>query len=229
MVRQILTPEVIEQLNNLPGFPAKPTTNPPQEDRWILGDYLDQLKIRPSASDLLDLPATGNSIGDVRVVISEQTFYFWDGAAWIPIAGGGGGGSTNPQITGQVTAGLVAGDVCYMSAANTWSAAQADGVLSQATSLGVFTGTAGTIALSGSVIGALRCTTAGGLPAINGQLFLAPSTEDGGAGAGKVTATPPSGSLNLQVIGVCVDNAGYAGSKTVKAIFQPGYPLILES
>lgn len=227
---QNLTALVIEQLNNLPGFPPKPTTSPPQPNQFILGDYLEEIRVRPGVVLVLDLPPTGNTAGDVRFVTSVGQWYWWNGAAWAPTAGGGGGGTT-PQLTGQVTAGLVAGEVCYLSAAETWSRAQADGTLAQATSLGIYDGTPGTILLTGSSLVDLRCTTAGGAPAINGKLYLAPASEDGGTGAGKVTATPPSpppgGSIQLEVVGVCVNNATYAGSKVVKAIFQPAYPVIL--
>lgn len=227
---QRLTPQVIGQLDNLPGFPPAPTSSPPLPNEFILGTYLEEIRVRPGVLNLAQLPLTGNTTGDVRVVVGLQAWYFWDGAAWIPITGGGGGGG-NPEITGQVTAGLVAGEICYLSAANTWSAAAADGPLLQAQSLGAYLGVAGTVALSGSVVAAVRCTTAGGAPAINGRLYLAPASEDGGTGAGKVTATPPtpplSGTVNLQYIGACVDNSLYAGAKTVKAVFQPSFPVVL--
>lgn len=139
--------------------------------------------------------------------------------------------ASNPQITGQNTAGLPAGSVCYLSAANTWTIAQSDGTLPQGTSLGVYDGIPGSIALAGSTIAALQCTTAGGAPAINDRLYLARSSDDAGTGAGKVTPVPPTpppgGSVLLQVIGVCVDASAYAGFKTVKAILLPTYPVVL--
>lgn len=230
---QNLSNRVITALDNLPGFPPKPSTPTatPQAGQFLLGTYLKEIKLRPGVVDVVNLPATGNTLSDVRFVLNAQTFYFWDGAAWQPIAGAGGGGIPNPQITGQTTAGLAVGDVCYTSAANTWSKAQGDGSYSQATSLGIYEGTAGTISLSGSPIAALRCTTAGGLPAINAPLYLALASDDAGTGAGKVTATPPTpppaGTVQLTVVGTCVDNSNYAGLKTVKAVFQPAYPIIL--
>ena len=231
---QKLTPQVIGQLNELPGFPPAPTgpgNAPANPYQFILGDYLEEIRVRPGVALVADLPATGNTTGDVRIVVSAQAWYFWTGVAWIPMAGGGPPSSANPSITGQVTAGLVSGEVCYLSAAETWSPAQAGGTLSQATSLGLYDGTPGTIFLSASSTVDLRCTTAGGLPATNAKLYLAPASEDGGTGAGKATATPPTpppgGSVHLQVIGVCVNNASYGASKVVKAIFQPAYPVIL--
>lgn len=227
---QNLTSQVIGQLDNLPGFPPAPTANPPLPNEFILGTYLEEIKVRPGVLNLAALPLTGNTLGDVRIVIAAQAWYFWDGAAWVQITGGGGGGTT-PEITGQTTAGLTAGQVAYLSASNTWAAATADGALLQAQSLGVYNGTAGTILLSGSVVAAVQCTTAGGSPAINGRLYLASASDDGGTAAGKVTATPPTpppaGTKNLQYIGVCVDNSAYAALKTVKAIFQPSYPIVL--
>lgn len=232
---QKLTPEVIRQLNNLGGgFPPAPTgpsNAPATAEEWILGDWLDEIRLRPGVTAVGDLPATDNAVSDVRFVFNAGTFYYWNGAVWVPTAGGGGGGITNPQITGQTTAGLLAGQVCYTSAANTWSAAQSDGTLSQSTAIGVYEGVVGTISLSGSPIASLRCTTAGGLPAINAKLYLAAAADDAGTGVGKVTATPPTpplgGSINLTVIGTCVDNANYGGLKTVKAILEPAYPVIL--
>jgi len=226
---QVLSSRVVAALNNLPGFPAAPatTTGTPQEGQFILGTYLDEVKVRPGVLNLAALPLVGNTLGDVRIVVDEQAWYLWDGGAWVQITGGGGGGSVNPSITGQITAGLSVGEVCYTSDANTWAAAQADGTLTQATAIGVFQGTAGTISLSGSTISAVRCTTDGGAPAVNAKLYLAPAAADGGTGAGKVTATPPGGSVHLQVVGTCVDASAYGGSKEVKMILQPTYPIIL--
>lgn len=228
---QRLTPSVIKQLNNLPGFPAIPTKLPPEYDRWVLGDYLEEIRVRPGVYDLGDLPLTENTLGDVRIVVAEQAWYLWDGFAWVPITGGGGGGGANPSISGQIVLGLAVGQIGYLSGPNTWNAASADGSLLQSQSLGVYAGTAGVILLSGSTVNTLQCTTDGGQPDINGRLYLAPSSEDGGTAAGKVTATPPnpppSGTMNLQYIGVCVDNSAYGALKTVKAIFQPAYPIIL--
>jgi hypothetical protein len=43
-----------------------------------------------------DLPASGNTAGDVRLVLSDATvsgalLRYWDGGAWQPLAGGSGG------------------------------------------------------------------------------------------------------------------------------------------
>lgn len=228
---QNLTPQVITALNNLPGFPAAPASNPPSPYAFLLGAYLNEIKVRPAVAAAVALPLSGNTVGDVRVALVEQAWYYWTGAAWVPITGGGGGGGTNPSLPGQGTLGLTAGQVGYLVGANTWSPARADGTLLQSQSLGLYDGTAGTILLSGSTISSLQCTTDGGLPVVNGRLYLAASSADGGTAVGKATATPPTppggGTVNLQYIGVCVDNSAYAATKTVKAIFQPSYPVVL--
>lgn len=89
---QKLTPEVVVQLNDLPGFPARPNTTPPAPDRWILGDWLVECHVNPEAPDFASLPLTDNRVGDVRVSLADQAWYIWDGAVWQPMAGGGGGG-----------------------------------------------------------------------------------------------------------------------------------------
>lgn len=44
-----------------------------------------------------DLPASGNTVGDVRVVTASNTEYVWTGSAWTAISGGGGGGTGTPN------------------------------------------------------------------------------------------------------------------------------------
>lgn len=147
---------------------------------------------------------------------------------WVETHIPSGGG--NPSISGQTTTGLLKGNVCLLSGANTWSKARAD-LLTATTTCGVFNGVDGTVDLSGSTIEELLCTTDGGIPAVGAKLYLAVSTADGGTGEGKATAIPPSppvsGRVKLQTVGICVDNTNYAASKTVKAVFQPSYPTIL--
>lgn len=87
---QNLTQRVIDALNNLPGFPPKPTANPPQAGQFILGDYLDEIAVRPEVANFAALPLVGNSLGDVRASLADQAWYIWDGAVWQPMAGGGG-------------------------------------------------------------------------------------------------------------------------------------------
>lgn len=133
---QKLTDEVVVQLNDLPGFPARPNTTPPAPDRWILGDWLVECHVNPEAPDFASLPLTDNRVGDVRVSLADQAWFIWDGAVWQPMAGGGGGvasvgatlplvssGGVNPVIS-ITTAGAAAGDVLTYNGA-AWAAAAA--------------------------------------------------------------------------------------------------------
>lgn len=71
------------QLNNLASFPWK--------GQWVLGDWIDECHVRPEVADVPSLPLTGNEVGDVRVCASDQSWYFWNGAAWVPMGTGGAG------------------------------------------------------------------------------------------------------------------------------------------
>ena len=55
---------------------------------WPLG-----MNWRPSVAALGDLPASGNTLGDIRSVTGTLGLYGWDGAAWQSVGGGGGGGT----------------------------------------------------------------------------------------------------------------------------------------
>jgi hypothetical protein len=88
---QNLTQRVIDALNNLPGFPPKPTTNPPQDGQFILGDYLYEIHVRPEVANFAAMPLVGNALGDIRASLADQAWYIWDGAVWQPMGGGGGG------------------------------------------------------------------------------------------------------------------------------------------
>ena len=83
--------EIQGQLNNLPGFPATPNTSPPVGDRWVLGEWIDETRVRPAVADVPSLPPTGNEVGDVRVVDFDQSWYYWNGIAWVPMGTGGPG------------------------------------------------------------------------------------------------------------------------------------------
>lgn len=226
-----LTPEVIYQINNLPGFPAKPTAATPAGERFLLGDYLESIRVRPGVMLIADLPLTQNSVGDVRIVVAEQAWYYWTGVTWIPISGPVVPADHNPQINGQTTAGLGSGDLCYLVSPNVWARAKADGTFVQSNAVGLYPGIAGTVYLAGAVFDSVKCTTTGGLPAVGDVLYLASSTEDGGTALGKVTATPPvppmGGEVHLHVVGTCVDNGNYSSFKFIKMAFQPSYPIVL--
>jgi hypothetical protein len=85
--------QIRKQLNNLPGFPPVPTGTPPGTPstpyEWILGDWIDECRVRPGVSVLGALPTTGNEVGDVRFVVGLGAWYWWDGAAWQLVAGNG--------------------------------------------------------------------------------------------------------------------------------------------
>lgn len=126
---QKLTPEVIRQLNNLGGgFPPAPSgsNNEPQNDeQWILGDWTFECRVRPGVSALVDLPVIDNTLGDVRFVIGLGAWYWWDGAAWAPVAGGGGGVTAVTATGPLASSGGTTPDVSFPS----WPSPNAPGVL----------------------------------------------------------------------------------------------------
>ena len=71
------------QLDNLASFPPKQT--------WMLGEWIGECAVRPEVANFAALPLIGNELGDVRVSLADQAWYIWDGAAWQPMGGGGGG------------------------------------------------------------------------------------------------------------------------------------------
>ncbi len=139
-----------------------------------------------------------------------------------------GGGALDPDksvIDGQTTAGLISGEFGYISGNNTWGKAISDGTLTQATCAGAWLGTPGTILISGRDTIA-KFTLAGGAPAPGAEVYIAAATDDGGAGAGKLTATAPSTGF-LTVAGICLDNTNYGASQTCVVLFNPGSPQVL--
>jgi len=89
--------QIQRQLNNLPGFPPPPSgpgNTPVTPYEWILGDWIKECRVRPAAATFASLPVTGNLAGDIRTSIADQAWYMWDGAAWQPMGGGGGGVSS---------------------------------------------------------------------------------------------------------------------------------------
>lgn len=130
-----------------------------------------------------------------------------------------------PTVTGLTTTGVTTGLCGYISAANTMTLTDNLALVSSRF-FGVNTGTVGSMVTSG-IIAALKCTTAGGSPASTGTpLFLAASTDEASA-AGKVTATVPATTgVYVAQVALTLDNANYAGSKTVKALIQV-MPIVL--
>lgn len=49
---------------------------------------------KEAVSAVIDLPASGNSVGDTRVVETTSEIYIWDGSTWNLASGGGGGADT---------------------------------------------------------------------------------------------------------------------------------------
>lgn len=48
---------------------------------------------KSSVASLGALPATGNNVGDARVVRADSNIYVWNGTSWVGVGGGGGGGN----------------------------------------------------------------------------------------------------------------------------------------
>lgn len=84
-------PRIRRQLNDLPGFPPRHGANPATAATWELGEWIDECHVRPEVANVASLPATGNEIGDVRVCAADQSWYFWNGLAWVPMGAGGAG------------------------------------------------------------------------------------------------------------------------------------------
>lgn len=84
-------PRIRRQLNDLPGFPPRHGANPATPETWELGEWVDECHVRPEVADVASLPASGNEVGDVRVCAADQSWYFWNGLAWVPMGTGGAG------------------------------------------------------------------------------------------------------------------------------------------
>ena len=190
--------------------PAPVVGNPdfiPYPDNPVEGDLLvfngvEWVSLPAGAGGLI---LTSNGVGTIP--------------SYQPAGGGGGGGGSN-ILTGQVTAGLVDGDICYPSGPSTWSRARSDGTLIQAEAVGFFLGVAGEIALPGSSVPAARFTTVGGSPNVGMPVYLAASTDDAGTGAGKLTAVPPVTGFST-LVGFCVNNDNWGLFRTAVIVFSP--------
>lgn len=129
--------------------------------------------------------------------------------------------NTTAMVGGSGTAG-------YISSAGAVSPTDATSLLT-GRFYGMFEGVTGQVVTEGEVADA-QFTTAGGSPANGAPVYLALATDDGSTAAGKLTATAPTGSTHsVQEVGICKDNANYAGSKTAKVLIQPKQATVLSS
>lgn len=83
----MLDSEVVNALNNLPGFPTSQT--------FKLGDWLVEIATRPAVGSVADLPLQGNQEGDARIVVDQASWYVWVRGSWY----GAGSGSGLPDTT----------------------------------------------------------------------------------------------------------------------------------
>ena len=225
---QKLTLQNIIGLDNLPAFPSADGV-----EGFRLGRYLQEVRLRPSVADVAMLPDTGNETGDLRFVLAQRSIYFYEEGQWLPISANGEfageGSGTDPSITDdQTTAGLSAGQLCYIAGANAWLPARADGSFLEAVPSGIFTGIPGKLFTPGASVQAAPFTADGGRPNPGAVCFLATSAQDGGTGAGKLSATAPSTAGQWVVAcGTVIDAANYNLSKTCKVLFFPNAPIQL--
>jgi hypothetical protein len=223
---QKLTDRVVVQLNDLPGFPARPTTVPPAPDRWVFGDWLVECHVHPSVVSAAALPTEDNRLGDVRVCLLEQSWCIWDGSAWQPMTGGGGGGTPSVVDTPVVAQeDLVAGDlVCFVYSGGApkvckADATSADGLLNPVGFVvtGVAAGASTTVRVSGvASVPTMQFDGGPGVANVGQRVFVSIT-------AGKITLTAPSASGSIvQRAGVLVD-----GSANPKVLVQIGDPVLI--
>lgn len=121
-------------------------------------------------------------------------------------------------IASLTTTGLGDGDFGYISAANVISKTDADAIVSSIM-VGANEGTIGSMTVAG-IIESAKFTTAGGSPGNGAVVYLAPGTEEASA-SGKLTATAPTTTGKVVAeVGIVIDNANYAGSKTAKILLS---------
>lgn len=154
---------------------------------------------------------------------------YYDGSAFVMQDAAG---AFNPRSRGQVeatgltTTGLGNGDFGYLSAAGVVSLTDAAAAASSRV-FGANEGISGTMTVAG-VIEAAKFTVDGGAPSPGAPVFLAVGSADGGTGAGKLSAAPPTAAgHHVAEVGICLDDANYAGSKTCKVLLQVKAPVKL--
>lgn len=226
---QKLSLATILELDNLPGLPAKVD--------FLLGQYLREIGLRPSVYFISALPAEDNELGDFRFVVTEKAMYTWTGSAWEPMGILGGVQQVeqerfvdgiNPSLRNQETVSASSGQVCYLSGPNEWSPGRCDGTFLEARVSSVYTGVTGALFTSGAFVDEAPFTTAGGKPQINNICFLAAGADDGGTGAGKFSAVPPTKDGQWVVrCGTVVNNSLYDTQKVCQILFFPDPPILL--
>lgn len=128
-----------------------------------------------------------------------------------------GGLITTGYTTAAMTGG--AGQFGYNSAASTMTPTD-NATAAKSRVVGAFTGTAGEMQNAG-IVSAAQFTTAGGSPGLGAPVYLA-NAADEAAAVGKLTATAPiAAGKVVSEVGICLDNANYAGAKTAKILLQP--------
>src|SRR5579885_276158 len=131
------------------------------------------------------------------------------------------GGLTSSGFTTTAMTGG-AGQAGYVSGASTFTPTDSAAIAKSRLG-GVYQGTSGQIQTDG-VIAAALMTTAGGSPGNGAPVWLAAASDDSNTGAGKFTATAPTTGV-LAEVGICLDNANYAGAKTAKILLQVKSPV----
>lgn len=131
-------------------------------------------------------------------------------------------------IDGLTTSGLTAGNAAYYSGANTLGKTDSQ-ASNTARFAGIYEGTSGEMVSAGKTTALF--TTAGGSPSNGAPVYLAAATDDGGAGAGKLTATPPASGSGLvrAKVAIVIDNSLYASAKTCVVQVQSEAPILLQS
>lgn len=179
------------------------------------------IRVIDKVADLSDWDAT--TFFDGYYVIYDASSGKYIG---VPSGGGGGGGAAaSLTITGLNTSAVSgAGLFGYLSGNKVVSLADSSSIL-KAVAIGATTHTSGEIITHGLIPDAVF-TTAGGQPSPGAKVFLAAASDDGGSGAGKLTATPPNTGV-LTIVGVCLDNTNYSSSKKAAVIIQIREPIVL--
>ena len=153
-----------------------------------------------------------------------ELFYRDDSGNIVQLTQNGEIGGTGSKINGLTTTGLADGDFGYYSSAKTITKTDS-AAIGTSRAVGANEGVASQMSVAG-IIESAKFTTVGGSPSVGAQVFLAAAADDTSTGAGKLTATAPSSGVVAE-IGLCQDNADYAGSKTAEVLFQPKTPIVL--